>query len=75
MRRGTQWSEIYKFNGSLLFFICLNAVLAGFGSRYFFPRLIALVLNLFLTLIHFCCVITTAVYRWRALGKLCALSI
>ena len=75
VRRGTQWSEIYSFNGSLLLFLCLNAVLAGFGSRYFYPRLVALVINLFLTLIHFCCVITTAVYRWRALGKLCALSI
>jgi len=75
VRLGTQWSEIYSFNGSLLLILCLNAALAGVGTRYFYPRLIALVLNLFLTLVHFCCIITTAVYRWRALGKLCALSI
>lgn len=75
VRLGTQWSEIYSFNGSLLLFLCFNAVLAGLGSRYFYPRLIALLLNLFFTLVHFCCIITTAVYRWRSLGKLCALSI
>ena len=46
-----------------------------FGAFYFFPRLIALVLNLFLTAAHFCCVISTAVFRFRTLGKLCALSI
>ena len=75
VRKGTQWSEIYSFNGSLMLFLMLNAGLAAAGAFYFYPRLIALVLNLFFTLVHFCCLITSAVYRWRALGKLCALSI
>ena len=62
-------------NGIVLVLIACNSALAMFGAFYFFPRLIAMVLNLFLTAAHFCCVIATAVFRFRALGKLCALSI
>lgn len=75
VKLGTQWSTVYLFNGVLLMLILGNAILTMFGAYYFYPRLFALILNLFLTVIHFCAIVTTAVYRFRALGKLCALSI
>ena len=74
VQRGTQWSTIYILNGMTLILIGSNAVLMIFGAFYFYPRLFALVCNLFLTLLHFCAIVTTGVFRFRALGKLCALS-
>ena len=52
-----------------------NAILAIFGAFYFWPRLFAMLFNLVLSIVHFCAVVTTGVYRFRSLGKLCALSI
>ena len=74
MQKGTQWSTIYILNGVTLVLIGSNAVLMIFGAWYFYPRLLALIFNLFLTLLHFCAIVTTGVFRFRALGKLCALS-
>ena len=76
IRNGTYWSQIYMFNGVTLLLISLNSILMAAGAKYYYPRLIALILNLLLSGIHFFgCVITTAVFRFRPLGKLCALSI
>ena len=55
--------------------MCFNAILGSFGAFYYLPRLLALVINLLLTLVHLCAIITTCVLRFRALGKLCAISI
>lgn len=74
VQKGTQWSTIYILNGVTLVLIGSNSVLMIFGARYFYPRLLALIFNLFLTLLHFCAIVTTGVFRFRALGKLCALS-
>ena len=75
VREGTLWSTVFLFNGVTLVLISANAVLMMFGALYFFPRLIALVANLLLTTVHFCAIISTTVFRFRALGTLCALSI
>ena len=72
---GTHWSTVFVFNGVTLVLICLNAVLTMVGAFFFYPRLIAFVCNLLLTTIHFAAVVSTAVFRFQALGKLCALSI
>ena len=45
-----------------------------FGAFFYYPRLIALICTLFLTFIHQVAIISTAVLRFRSLGKLCALS-
>ena len=75
VRRGTSWSTVYLFNGVILMLILFNAILAIVGGFFFWPRLFALLINLVLSLVHFCAIITAGVYRFRSLGKLCALSI
>lgn len=75
IKQGTLWSTVYLFNGVTLLLICFNAILMMSGAYFFFPRLFALIINLMLTIIHFCAIITTAVYRFRPLGTLCSLSI
>ena len=75
VRDGTQWSTVYVFNGVLLILMCFNAILGSLGAFYYLARLLALVFNLLLTFVHLCAIITTCVFRFRALGKLCAISI
>ena len=74
MQSGSNWSVIYTFMASTYMLIAANAALGAFGSFYLYPRVISSCCNCLLTLVFLAAIITTAVYRFRTKGQLCALS-
>jgi len=75
LEMGTKWSIIYSLNGSTLLLIAMNMILMIFGAFRFWPRMIGACCNCLLSCIHLAAIITTAVFRFRLQGKLCALSL
>ena len=72
---GTKWSIAYDLNGSVFLLFTLNSILGGFGAYSYYPRAINTACNFVLSIIAFSALITTAIFRWRTQGKLCALSL
>ena len=74
MQEGSNWSVIYSFMASTYMLYAANAAMGAFGSFYLWPRVISSCCNCLLSVVFLAAIITTAVYRFRTLGQLCALS-
>lgn len=71
---GSKWSVVFEFNGVLYMLITFNAVLMIIGVYLIWLRLISICCNCLFGCINFAAIITTAVFRFRPMGRLCALS-
>ena len=74
MQNGSNWSVIYTFMASTYMLYAANAALGAFGSFWLWPRVISSCCNCLLSFVFLAAIITTAVYRFRTKGQLCALS-
>ena len=72
-KEGTRWSLVFQFNGITLALLALTYLLLALGARFFTVRIIGACMNCFLTCVHFAAIVTTAVYRFNAKGKLAAI--
>lgn len=48
--KGTQWRQVWEFNGSIMLIMALNLILLTFGACCFWPRLIGTYMNCALSL-------------------------
>jgi hypothetical protein len=71
---GSRWSHIFLMQGLLFLFIMLNFGCIAVGAYKPVFRLIGAWCASCLCCAHFGIIIATAVYRFRAVGKMCALS-
>ena len=62
-----------QFNGITLALLAMTYLLLALGSRFFSTRIIGACLNCTLTCVHLAAIVTTAVYRFNAKGKLAAI--
>ena len=73
--KGSKWSVAFAMNSVVYMLIAFNAVLMIAGVYLVWLRVTSMCCNCCLSIINLAAIITTAVFRFRKLGKLCALSI
>ena len=73
-KAGSRWSHIYASMGTILLLVCLTTICVCIGVYKPMLRCIASCCMTCLCCAHFCTWIAVAVYRFRPVGKLCALS-
>ena len=71
---GSQWSTVFFLNGVVTLLLVINFMCVCVGSRVAVVRLLAAWFACCICCAHFPIIITTAVFRFRPQGMLCALS-
>ena len=71
---GSQWSVVFICNAVIMLLLIINFTCVCFGSRIVMCRLLAAWFACCICCAHFPIIITTAVFRFRPQGALCALS-
>ena len=72
--RGTQWSHLYITLGIVYLLLCIQMMMVACGARKAGWRIAASMMSCPLGCAQFAMVIVVGIYRFRAAGKLCALS-
>ena len=71
IEEGTKYSHVFLVNALLMTFFFINMIMVVVGAHKLMVRLIAGYCAIALCIAHFCTLIATAVYRFRAVGRLC----
>ena len=73
MKRGTEWSVAFKFNGVTLILLAITYLGFAIGSHFWIFRIVAACANCWVSIIHFAAVIVTCVHRFSKKGSLAAI--
>ena len=73
-KSGSKWSVFYNFNGAIYMLIAFNAVFMILSIYKIWIRMIGTCCNCVLGCINMAAIITTAAFRFRPMGKVCAMS-
>ena len=69
----TKWSMVYKFNGVIYTFLCVQSIALMVGVKYYKVRAAVMAIHSSCTcILHFALIITTAACRFSTYGTLCA---
>ena len=75
MLSGSKWSVLFIVNGLLMLFLMFNMVCVGFGTKMPACRVTGAIVGGILGLVNFAMIVTTAVYRFSAIGMLCSMDV
>ena len=74
-KKGSEWSTAFFANAVIIMLIVFNMICACIGTKKAIARVIASCCACLICCAHFGIIITTAVFRFRPQGQLCALSL
>jgi len=74
-KKGSEWSTAFFANAVIIMLVIFNMVCACVGTKKAIARVIASCCACAICCAHFGIIITTAVFRFRPQGQLCALSL
>ena len=75
LEKGTEWSVVWSFNGSLMIIQAINFVVLTVGAFWFYPRLCATVCNCCLGCCHFYGIVAALNGSLSPYGVMCGYNI